>query len=162
MKKLAFLAVVAVAAATLPGAAFAGVYGDDLARCLVKAATPTDRTVLMQWMFAAVSTSPAFRPMVTLSDADREGYDKQVAALLERLVLQDCHAQTVTALKNEGPEAINAGFETLGQVAGRSMMSTPETAAELAKVGKFVDTSKFTALAAEAGLAAPGQPAAKK
>lgn len=155
MKKLVFLCAVAATSAILPGAASAGVYSDDFARCLVSAASPQDQTTLMQWMFAAVSTNPAFQSMVKLTDADRENYDKQVAGLFQRLVLKDCRAQAVTALKYEGETAMLTGFQTLGQVAGRSLMGSPAASAELAKVTKYLDISQFQALGKEAGEGAP-------
>jgi hypothetical protein len=35
--------------------AVAGPYGDDMAKCLVKAASPDDQTVFIKWLFAAIA-----------------------------------------------------------------------------------------------------------
>ena len=46
--------------------ASAGVFADELSRCLVKSSSTDDRVLLVQWMFAALSLHPAVQPMISV------------------------------------------------------------------------------------------------
>ncbi|HET8534930.1 MAG TPA: hypothetical protein VFL74_05210, partial [Sphingomicrobium sp.] len=50
----------------------AGVFTDDLSRCVVQKTTDADRTLLVKWMFAAETKNPALSGMASLSQADRD------------------------------------------------------------------------------------------
>ena len=77
----------AVLAAAVP--ANAGVFTDDLSRCIVQKTTDTDRTLLVKWMFAAVTRNPDLAGMASLSEADRDKLNSSTAALYDRLILSD-------------------------------------------------------------------------
>jgi hypothetical protein len=137
----------------------AGVYTDDLAKCMVKGSSEEDLNTLMQWLFAAMSVNPAIKSMTNVTAAQRETYSRSGATLLERLVLKDCHAEAVSAFKYEGAHALEGSFQILGGVAGRGLMSAPSTAAELQRFAKFLDEDKWKALGREAGITQPEAPA---
>jgi hypothetical protein len=138
----------------MAGAAHAGVYSDDLSKCLVKSATPSDQSAFMVWLFAAMSTHPDVKAYSAMTDAQREAVSRKAAELLVRLMAVDCHTETVAALKYEGENAISAGFNVFGQVAARGLLGNPAVAQDLSKMEAYVDKSKLEGLAAEAGLAA--------
>ena len=144
----ALLAVLSAAATS----AQAGVYTDDLTKCLVKSTSPTDQTDFVAWVYAALSEHPAVASYSTLTAPERDRLSKQVANLYLRLMTVDCRTETVTALKYEGNSAIEASFSVVGQVAFRNLMSDPKVAAGMQRMGSFVDTTKFTELAKEAGI----------
>lgn len=143
------------AAALLPGLARAGIYTDDLTRCVVSGASSTDKATLVRWMFSAISANPAVSSMVSLSQAQRDANTKAAADLMQRLLLKDCRPQAVTAIKNEGATAIETSFEVLGQVAAREMMSEPHAMAEIQRLGSYTDKVQWANLAKEAGVAVP-------
>lgn len=142
-------AVLALGGAT---GAKAGIYTDDLSRCLVSKTTDQDKTQLVRWIFSAVSRNPAVKDLVTLSDAQRQQSTKAVAELFQRLLLDDCHKQTVDALKYEGPVAATQSFQVLGQVAARGLMSDPAVTKDVQSLTSYVDKPRWQALAKEAGV----------
>jgi hypothetical protein len=139
--------------------ASAGIYTDDLSKCLVKSANPDDQILLVQWMFSAFSLHPAVEPLVTLSPQQRDLLNRKSAELLQRLLLEDCRNETVAALKYEGPGAMEAGFKTLGEVAGRGLMTDPRVAQALQGLASYLDRDKLNELARAAGLLQQTAPA---
>jgi hypothetical protein len=141
-------------------AAHAGVYGDDLAKCLVKSAGPADQKDFVIWAFAAMSAHPDVQSYATFTDAQRADMTKRVAKLYERLMTVDCRAETIAAMKYEGFPAIEQGFSLLGQVAFRGLMGNPKVAQTFSDLPKYVDIKSFEALGVEAGVKpAPGKTA---
>jgi hypothetical protein len=134
------------------GAARAGVYSDDLSKCLVRSATPTDQTAFVAWAFSAMSAHPAVSQYSNFTQAQRDELNQRVGKLYERLLTVDCHAETVAALKYEGANAMEQSFSVLGQVAFRGLMTDPAVTNVLSGLGKAVDTKKIEALAKEAGV----------
>jgi hypothetical protein len=143
------IAALALAAAT-PAAA--GVYADDLGKCLVAKTSEADRVVFIQWFFSALSAHPAVSKVAPLSADQRATYSRQVADLYQRLLYVDCRSEAIAALKNEGGEALSSSFEMFGQVATRSLMNHPAVTKELEALGAMTDESKIEALAKEAGV----------
>ncbi len=143
---------IAIALSVCAPAARAGVFTDDLSRCLVAKTTPADRTALVRFMFAAVSANPSVSDLVSMYSAKRDELTAGFARLTERLVLTDCRTQSVAALKNEGTGVFEASFNVLGQIAGRGLMNDPASTVVLQGVGKKMDKAKFEALAREAGV----------
>lgn len=135
------------------GAAQAGVYADDLSKCLVKSASPADQKDFVIWAFSAMSAHPDVAKYANFTDEQRTAGSKRVAGLYERLMTVDCRAETIAAVKYEGSAAIGVGFSVLGQVAFRNLMGDAKVNAQLTELEKYVDTKKFEALAAEAGVA---------
>jgi hypothetical protein len=153
----AFLALAAVGS----NAAYAATAEDDLSRCLVKSATAADNEVLVFWVFAAISENPKLAPLVNVSAAQRETFDKQAAALFQRLLLRDCRRESVTALQQDGTIAIAHSFELLGATAGRQMMTDPQVLASMQHMTRYLDQTQWRDFAAEAGATAPAPPPAK-
>ena len=138
------LAYVVVLLASTP--AFAGPYTDDLAKCLVSSTTTADRNALVKWMFAATSTHPAVKSLVTMSAVQIDEANKTVAALFVKLLAESCKTKTQEALKYEGKSAIDASFTVLCQVAGRELFSDPNVAANMAGLQKYFDKNKLQQL----------------
>ena len=61
--------------------ASAGVYTDDLSKCLVSGTTPEQKAVLVNWMFSAMSLNPAVAKYVAIPEARR----KQFCRAIERI-----------------------------------------------------------------------------
>ena len=132
--------------------ATAGVFTDDLSRCIVGKATDADKAVLVKWMFAAISKNPSLSGLSSLSEKERDVLNSNAGRLYERLILTDCRSEAVAAVKNEGLDSIGAAGEVLGSAAARQMMSSPEVDKELEKMGAGVSEEKWKAFAAEAGI----------
>ncbi len=135
------------------GVAHAGVFTDELSKCLVRSAAPKDNEVLVRWIFSAMSSHPSLKVYTTLNVAQRASFDKQAAELFERLILSDCHQESVEAVRADGTKAIEAGFELLGSVAMRQIMADPGVAAGMGNLTHYLDKSKWEAFGAETGTA---------
>jgi len=141
-KKLsAICALLSLCAVPIPTSA--GPYGDTMAKCLVSSTTSSERTALVQWMFATAALHPDVRALSVASDADRERLNKGMGALLERLLINACLSETKEALRYEGNGTIEASFNVLGQVAGRELFAAPSVASSMADFAKYVDEKKL-------------------
>ena len=127
IKVLAALALAVLAATPLR----AGAYGDELGKCLLTTAGEQDRNRLMLWVFAAISSNPAFADMSAIKPKQREALDADVARLFETLLLDRCRNEVRQAVRAEGRDAINESFSRLGAAAMRELMTDPQTAAAL-------------------------------
>lgn len=132
--------------------ASAGVYSDDLSKCLVSSANDADRALLVKWIFSAMSASPAVSSMVKVTPDERHAITLQAGGLFTKLIAQTCRTQTVAALKYEGMGAVEAGFAVLGQVAVRGLMTEPAVATEMGSLGAAMDKTQLDAVTKEAGL----------
>ena len=141
------------------GAAHAGIYTDELSKCLVKSTSAADRIDLVVWIFDAISAHPAVSALSSVTPAHREATGVKAAQLLTRLLLQDCRSQTVEGVKYEGGVAIQQSFSVLGQVAMAGLMSDPAVSKSIAAVATHLDQDKLKALMVEAGQ--PQVPAQK-
>jgi hypothetical protein len=124
----------------------AGVYSDDMARCLVTSTSPKDKTDLVRWIFANASLHPDVAGIARVTDATRDKLNREVASLLEKLVTDTCRKQSQDAFRYEGRTAFEQSFSTLGQVAMRELMSDKTVSAGFAAFTKYLDKEKLEAI----------------
>lgn len=140
----------ALIAALSTNAAWAGVYTDDLSKCLVESTSTDDRTALVKWLFAAASAHPAIGTLSSVTPADLDSANQVVGGLFMKLLTESCKLQAQKALRFEGPATLQLSFSVLGQVAGAELFSNPVVANNMAGLQKFVDAKQLEALMAEA------------
>jgi hypothetical protein len=133
-------AAVLVVLASLGSPAYAGPFGDEMAKCLVKTTSDADKTVLIQWIFAAMATHPDVSALSHVSNQKGDELNKKVADLFVTLVTQRCRSETEQAIKFEGVSALKTSFEVLGQVAMQGIMSDPAVSDYIGGLQKHVDT----------------------
>jgi hypothetical protein len=134
----------------------AGVYTDDLSKCLVKSSNDADRLVLVQWIFSGLSLHPAVQPLVSITTEQREAFNDKVAALLSRLLVDDCRKEAIDALKYEGSAALDASFQVLAQIASRDLMAEPHVVKGLnGLVTYLANDEKLISLLDAAGIPEP-------
>ncbi len=138
--------------------AVAGVYTDDLGRCLVKSSSADDQILLVQWMFSAFSLHPAVQPLASLNAEQRDIFNRKTAELLQRLLINDCRNEAIVALKYEGPSAMETGFKTLGEVAARGLTTDPRVGQALQGFTIYLDKDKMAELANAVGLPSTNAP----
>jgi len=148
-------AVAACAFAAFP--ARAGPYSDALGKCLVQSTTREDREALVRWMFMALAHHPAVKSLVSVTKAQTDEADKSTAELFMRLVTTSCEGDTQRALQYEGGAALEAGFNMLGQVAGRELMTSPDVVASLAGLAKHMDKDRLQRLLKSPNAPSPGR-----
>lgn len=130
----------------------AGIYSDDLAKCMVKSSNQDDQLSLVRWIFAAMTLHPAIQDYANMSPAQRAEVDGKSAALVTRLLTVDCRAETVAAVKYEGPSVLENAFRVLGEVAMRGLVSDPKVTQGFESWGKALDEEKLGAIFKDAGL----------
>lgn len=150
--KFRLLAIVASLAALQAGGASAGVFGDDMAKCLVANSTAADKATLIQWIFSAMAANPSVANLSNMTPAQRQERTRDAGLLMQRLMLDDCRPETVAAIKNEGIEALRQSFGVLGQVAMRNLMNDPSVSKEMEGLGEALDKARWAALAKEIGV----------
>jgi hypothetical protein len=158
MRHLRLIGLAAVLAFS-GSSASAGIYTDEMSKCLVRTTTTQDQADLVVWVFSAMSVHPSVKGYASLTQGQRVDITKKASGLMERLLTSSCRKETVEALKYEGSSAIEQSFGVLGQVAMRGLMSDPNVAQSLSGLAEYIDESKFEALAKEAGLVTPSKPA---
>jgi hypothetical protein len=134
------------ASLSLAPAVQAGIYSDDLSKCLVESTTPADRVALVRWLFVAAAAHPAVASIASVSPKDLDEANKTTAALFMRLLTDSCKDKAKNALNFEGPVTLTTSFQVLGQVAGREMFSSPEVTKAMSGLEKYTDVKKLEAL----------------
>ncbi len=148
----------ALLCAAAPGAANASSFGDALSKCLVDHSSQSDQTLLVQWVFSAISAGPAVKALSTITPAQREDFNRRTGIYFSRVLTVDCRPQAIEAIKYDGMSTIEASFGTLGGVAMRGLMSDPLVQKELQQLGRFADPKALGALITEAGAAKAAPP----
>lgn len=124
----------------------AGVFGDDLTRCVVDSTSKEDRATLVRWIFVAMAQHPMVSSMSTVKASDKDKANKEVGALFMRVITEACADKTRAAMKAEGPTALTAAFQVLGQVAARELFADPNVTAVMSGLEKYFDADKLKAL----------------
>lgn len=138
--------ILLTAALLISGTAHAGAYSDSLSDCLVGKSTMDDHAVLVRWMFVAMSKHPSVASLATLTDAQVDKANQQMAELFTRLMTETCRDQAKLALKNEGSLAVQQSFEKLGQQAGSELFINPKVAQGMSGITKYFDSKKLEEL----------------
>lgn len=134
-----------LAAALHPTPANAGIYGDDLAKCLVERTSDADKILLAQWIYTVISVHPSAAALGKISDADREAVAERAGKVFETLLTASCREQAAKTIKYEGTEALGNGFKALGEIAMTTLLGDPAVSAESQNFARYVDQAKITA-----------------
>lgn len=142
----ALLAATVATALLGSNAARAGVYGDDLTKCLVSSTTDADKALLMKWIFSAMSLNKEVASYVDIPKDVRDRINQDAGGLYMRLLTDSCKAQTSDAFKYEGQAAIGAAFTVLGQVASQGLFGDPAVVAGMTDMTRHIDEDKLKAV----------------
>jgi hypothetical protein len=144
-----YLAVLTISATTFVAysdSSIAGPFTDDMARCLVRATSESDRVDLVRWIVATIAIHPGVKGMTGISANRRSSETKHAANLVEELLTVRCRNESKDAVQFEGESAFEAAFSILGEVAMKSLMSDPTVVAEMAKLGEYLDEAKLISI----------------
>jgi hypothetical protein len=139
------VAALALAAGLQPAPAHAGLYGDDLAKCLVERTSDADKILLAQWIYTVISVHPSVASLGKISDADREAVAERAGKVFETLLTDSCGEPAAKAIKYEGTGALGNGFKVLGEIAMTTLLGNPRVSAESENFVKYVDQAKIKA-----------------
>ena len=121
----------------------AGPTVDQLSDCLMKSTTATDKTAVLQWTFVALSSHPDLKAFSNVSATQKEQLDKNLAQVLQRILVEQCSAQTKAVIQAEGLQAVGDSFQELGQITGEEILKNPEVKGQLQGVLRYVDLNKL-------------------
>jgi len=155
MKRLPALFGLAALISAAP--TFAGLYTDDLSRCIVDSTTVEDRTNLMKWIFVSMAQHPSVSAFAAVKPTDVDAANKTIGELFMRLLTESCVEKARDAIRIENVGALQASFQVLGQVASVDLASDPNVRNAMSGLDKYVDKSKLEALSKPAP--APAAPA---
>ncbi|WP_374430127.1 hypothetical protein [Ideonella dechloratans] len=146
MIKPLFLPIALCAAILSPRAAQAGPTAEALSSCMTDSSTGKDRKELARWIFVAMSSHPELKGLTTITPADQETSDKDVARLATRLLTESCSKQAQAAMSAEGNAALEAAFGMLGQLAMQELMADAGVKVSFSNYTKYLDRARFEAV----------------
>ena len=123
--------------------AIAGPTVDQLSNCLVKSTTATDKTTVLQWTFVALSAHPELKKFSNVNEEQRTQLDKNLAQVLQRILVEQCSAQTKAVIAAEGVQAVGDSFQELGQITGEEILENPEVKTQLKGVLRYIDLNRL-------------------
>ncbi len=135
------LVVSALMGATQMASASATV--DNLSNCLVKSTTDADKKVVLQWTFVALSAHPDLQSFSQVTTEQRDGLDKNLAQVLQRILVDQCSAETKAVIQTDGLQAVGDSFQELGQETGEQILKTPEIKDQYKGLVRYLDLSKL-------------------
>lgn len=116
---------------------------DQLSNCLVKSTTATDKTTVLQWTFVALSSHPDLKQFSHVTDEQKTALDKNVAQVLQRILVDQCSTQAKAVIQADGVQAVGESFQQLGQITGEEILKTPEVKQQLNGLLRYVDLNKL-------------------
>lgn len=117
----------------------AGPFTDEMSKCLVRSTSEADKTLLVKWIYAAMSAHPDVKALSNVSKTNGDQLNKATSVLVVRLLTQNCKTETEQALKYEGEKTFAASFEVLGAVAMQGIMANPDVNAYFAGFEQQLD-----------------------
>ena len=123
--------------------AIAGPTVDQLSDCLMKSTTATDKTTVLQWTFVALGNHPDLKAFSNVTATQKEALDKNLASVLQRILVEQCSAQTKAVIQADGIQAVGESFQQLGQITGEEIVKNTEVKQQLNGLLRYVDLNKM-------------------
>lgn len=111
-----------------------------LANCFADSLNGRERKLMAKWVFFAMSTHSEMAPYTNIDQAQRAENRKAFAALVNRLLTEDCLAEARAALNEHGTQAIGFAFSVAGRLAMRELMTEHSVKEEMGKFAEHLDT----------------------
>jgi hypothetical protein len=92
-----------------------------------------------------MSTHPDMKLLSSATPDDIDSASRTAGALFTRLMSENCTKEMKLAIQSGGPAAIQSGFQTLGQVAMRELMTNPQVGAAMGILDRYIDKTKIDA-----------------
>jgi len=141
--KIRLVTFVFVSLLALTSSANAGVYTDDLTRCLIESTSPSDKISLVRWFFSIAALHPSVKSLTSVTETQLNDSNKEISDMFDRLITKSCKDQATKAVKYEGAAALNDSFGVLGKVAGTELYQHPDVRAGAAGLTKYSDLKKI-------------------
>lgn len=115
----------------------------QLSQCITSSADDADRVTLVRWLFAGLSAHPELRAMGNVDQAQRAVIDRDMGALMQRLIVDDCitHVRQLEPAQMQG--AMQVAFQALGEQAGMAAMTHPDVLVANQGLLQHLDVAAF-------------------
>lgn len=145
MKRIISVLVVIIIGSTITASsAVAGPATDSLIACMSDNTTGKDRKDLARWIFVGMSFHPEIQSLSSVTETDRDQLDRRMAAIVTRLLIENCQVQVKLAMeKEEGEAPLKSAFSVMGQLAMQELMANPAVNSAFTRFVKYVDTEKL-------------------
>ena len=120
-----------------------------LGSCMVDSMTGKERKEMAKWVFFAMAAHPEIKEYSRVPEQTKSATDKQIAAVVTRLLTEDCLIEAKAGYKQEGQAAIVSAFELVGRVAMQELMTNKDVAASIGEYAKYLDNEKMRQISAE-------------
>lgn len=91
---------------------------DQLSDCLVKATTAADKTTVLQWTYTALAAHPDLKGFSSVTPEQKNQLDQKLAQVLQRVIVEQCSAQTKAVIQAEGDSSSWRGFSAVRSKCG--------------------------------------------
>lgn len=136
-------ALIFVIALFQPKSTYAGIYTDELTKCIIESTSTEELTGFVRWMFALMSIHPDVQDMATITEKKHDEANQQCAALFMRILTVSCKEQSKKAWNYEGKMSFQSSFKVLGEVAMRELLSNPKVNAGAEGFAKYLNEEKI-------------------
>lgn len=116
---------------------------DQLSECLVKATTASDKTAVLQWTYVALSAHPDLQVFSNVTAEQKNQLDQKFAQVLQRVIVDQCLAQTKVVIQSDGVQAVAQSFQELGRQAGEDILKDPAVRQQLQGTLRYIDLNKL-------------------
>jgi hypothetical protein len=147
MLRLRFITTVAFTMSACWGSerVVAGPYADNMAKCLVKAVSPEDRTLLVRWTYSVYSLHPDLASMPKVSTQQRNALARKAGVVFQRLILESCRSEAQQAVQNEAPHTLQYAYQILFNIGLNGLTTDPHVMEGVSSVGGYMDMAGFKA-----------------
>lgn len=145
-KTVSALIAILVGSCIMISSAQAGPATDALGTCLSDNTTGKERKDLARWVFIGMSSHPDMQTLSRVTETNREELDRMMAAVVTRLMTENCRAQARLAMETEGAVSLQTAFGAIGKLAMQELMSNPNVNASFGNYAKYLDTNKINAV----------------
>jgi hypothetical protein len=146
MKRIiSVMAAVLIGLTIIASSAIAGPATDSLVTCMADNTTGKDRKDMARWIFVIMSAHPEIQRFSKVSETDRDQLGRIMAAIVTRLLIEDCQVQAKLAMEKEGDDApLKTAFGVMGKLAMQELMANPEVNSAATSFAKYLDTKKLS------------------
>jgi len=105
---------------------YAGVYSNQLTRCIIEAMDKQDKVQFSRYFVLMYSQSPEVQDMVSISEKQERNILENIAKLYSKLMTKSCKKLTKKVMKYEGTKGIVKSFTMLGRIRAQQIMKSKE------------------------------------
>ena len=116
----------------------AGLYADELGKCMINNASELDKNNLIQWMFISMSKHPLNAKRVDKNDLYEQLISVSVGKLISDLTMNKCRKETELTKNVEGASGIVFAVGMLTSYAAQSMYENPDVKNYMDEADKYI------------------------